>query len=157
LCSKNIKCIFLPVLNLKIFGISHVIGRSLLLLLDLKDHSLKSDTWVFLGGIICSFIHMYIHCLGHHSLNPLPPPTLLIPLTLRQSLFCPLLQFCWRENISNRKDIAFLLDWDKESCTLRFLALLPCTCVLQHELVNLYETSYLHPGHLSLSQFKITI
>jgi hypothetical protein len=41
-----------------------------------------------------------------------------------------------------------LLVWEKDSCTERFLALLPCTCVLQPTLVHLYQTSSLLPGHL---------
>jgi hypothetical protein len=44
--------------------------------------------------IVYSFIHMYIHCLGH--LSPFLP-TLLFPpthLTSRQNLFCSLLQYC---------------------------------------------------------------
>jgi hypothetical protein len=49
------------------------------------------------------------------------------------------LPFCWRENIrDNMKDIAFLLVWDKDSHTERFLVLLLCTCVLQPILVHLY-------------------
>jgi hypothetical protein len=36
-----------------------------------------------------------------------------------------------------------LLVWDKDSYTERFLALLPCTCVLQPEFVCLYQTSSL--------------
>jgi hypothetical protein len=40
-------------------------------------------------------------------------------------MFCPLLLFCWREDIShNKKDIVFLLVWDKDSYTERFLVLL---------------------------------
>jgi hypothetical protein len=38
-----------------------------------------------------------------------------------------------------------LLVRDKESYTERFLALLPCTCVLQLTLVLLYQTSSLFP------------
>jgi hypothetical protein len=83
-----------------------------------------------------------------------PPPTSIIfphPLASQQNLFCPLLQFCWRENITdNKKDIAFLLAWDKDSYTERFLALLPCTCVLQPELVHLYQTSTLLPSSLPI-------
>jgi hypothetical protein len=37
----------------------------------------------------------------------------------------------------------FLLVWDKDSYTERFLALLLCTCVLQPTLVHLYQTSSL--------------
>jgi hypothetical protein len=74
-------------------------------------------------GIFYSFIHMYIHCLGHFS-PMLPAPSLSPhPPHFRQNLFCPLLQFCWREDISNnKKDTVFLLVWDKDSCTERFLA-----------------------------------
>jgi hypothetical protein len=51
-----------------------------------------------------SFTHMYIRCLGHFS--SLPPT----PLSSRQNLFCPFLQFCWRVDISNnKKDLVFLL------------------------------------------------
>jgi hypothetical protein len=38
-----------------------------------------------------------------------------------------------------------LLVWDKDSYIERFLALLPCTCVLQPTLVHLYQTSSLLP------------
>jgi hypothetical protein len=78
------------------------------------------------------------------GLTPLPL------LASGQNLFCPL-QFCWRENIGdNKKDIAFLLVWDEDSYTERFLVLLPCTCVLQPELVHLSQTSSLLPGPLSI-------
>jgi hypothetical protein len=40
--------------------------------------------------------------------------------------------------------------WDKDGYTERFLVLLPCTCVLQPELVHLYKTSSLLPGHLPI-------
>jgi hypothetical protein len=102
--------------------------------------------------IVYTFIHMCIHCLGHFS--PMPLDSLLLtptPLTSRQKLFYPILEFYWRENIrDNKKDIAFLLDWD--SYIERFLALFPCTCILQPELIHLYKTSSLLPS--SLSQYK---
>jgi hypothetical protein len=44
----------------------------------------------------------------------------------------------------------FLLVWDKDSYTERFLALLPCTSVLQPELIHPYLTSSLLPGHLPI-------
>jgi hypothetical protein len=52
-----------------------------------------------------------------------------------------------------------LLAWDKDSYTERFLALLPCTCILQPKLIHLYQTSSLLPGHLPIvtCQFKITL
>jgi hypothetical protein len=53
------------------------------------------------------------------------------------------------ENIrDNKKDIAILLVWDIDSYTERFLALLPCTSVLQPTLVHFYLTSSLFPGPL---------
>jgi hypothetical protein len=87
---------------------------------------------------------MCIHCLSH-----LPMP--LIP-TSRQNLIQPLvLRLCWRESIrDNKKDTAFLLVWDKDSYTERFLALFPSTCVLQHTLGHLYQTCSLLPGPLPI-------
>jgi hypothetical protein len=91
------------------------------------------------------------HCLGCLSPLPLPPPSPSHPLISRQNLFWPLFQICWRENISsNKKDMAFLLVWDKDSYKERFLPLLPCTCVLEPKLVHLYQTSSLLPSHLSI-------
>jgi hypothetical protein len=82
---------------------------------------------------------MYIDCLGHTTPTP----------TSGQNLFHPLvLWFSWRENIRDKKDIELLLVWHKDSYTERFLALLPCTCVLQSELVHLYLTSSLLLGPL---------
>jgi hypothetical protein len=99
------------------------------------------------------FIHLFICVCIVWAISPpcLPPlPQTPTPLTSRQNLFCPFLQFCWRENIrDNKKDIAFLLV-DITIATQRFLALLPCTCVLQPKLVPLYLTSSLLPGHLPI-------
>jgi hypothetical protein len=102
--------------------------------------------------LTCLFIYLYVHtCLGHLSHYPLFPPSSPTPLTSRQNLFCPLLQYCWRENIrDNKKDIIFLLAWNKDSYTERFLALLPCTCVLHPKLVRLYQTSSLLPSRLPI-------
>jgi hypothetical protein len=55
-------------------------------------------------------------------------------LASRQYLFWPL-QFCWREDISNNKKDSIFASWDKDSYTERFLALLPCTSVLQFKLI----------------------
>jgi hypothetical protein len=46
--------------------------------------------------------------------------------------------------------MGFLLDWDKDSCTERFLVLLPCTCVLQPTLVHVYQISLLLPSPLPI-------
>jgi hypothetical protein len=76
----------------------------------------------------------------------LSPSLLLLP-AFGQNLFCPLfLQFCWRENIrDNKKNIAFLLVWGKDSYTERFLVLLPRICVLQPILVQLFQPSLPSP------------
>jgi hypothetical protein len=71
--------------------------------------------------------------------------------TSRQNLFCPVLWFYWRENIrDNKKGKSFLLVWDKDSYTERFLALFPSTCILQPPLVHLYQTSSLLLGPLPI-------
>jgi hypothetical protein len=50
------------------------------------------------------FIHLFI--CAYIVCSIFPP----YPLVSRQNLFCPFLQFCWREDISNNKeDKAFLL------------------------------------------------
>jgi hypothetical protein len=100
----------------------------------------KSEHSVFLKKNYL-FIYSYMHTLFRPSS---PHPTL---LASRQNLFCPVLQFCWREDISNnKKDIAFLLVWDKDNYTERFLALLP----LLPQLIHLYLTSSLPPGHFPI-------
>jgi hypothetical protein len=101
------------------------------------------------------FIHLFICAYIVWAISsPCPPPLpfpLQCPLASRQNLFCPFLQFCWSEDISNnKKDIAILLVWNKDSYTERLLALLPCTNVLQPELIHLYQTSSLLPGHLPI-------
>jgi hypothetical protein len=78
-----------------------------------------------------------------------PPPSQ--PPTSRKNLFHSLLQFCWRENTrDNKKVIVFLLVWDKDSYTERFLVLFPCTCVLKSTLVHFYQTSSLLLGHFPI-------
>jgi hypothetical protein len=70
------------------------------------------------------------------------------------------LRFCWRENIKdNKKDTAFLLVWDKNSYTERFLVLLPCLCVFHPTLICLYQTSSLpsHSGLCHLAPFWMNI
>jgi hypothetical protein len=55
---------------------------------------------------------------------------------------------------------SFLLAWDKDRYTERFVALLPFTCIIQPKFVHLYQISSLLPGHLlivSSVQFKITL
>jgi hypothetical protein len=83
-----------------------------------------------------------------------PPPYSSCLLTLHfwaESVLPLVLQFYWRENIrGNKKDIVFLLVWDKDSYTKRFLALVPCTCVLKSTLIHSCQTSSVLPGPLPI-------
>jgi hypothetical protein len=61
------------------------------------------DAHLFLS-LNCLFIYSYVHTLFGPSLPAVPH------LASRQNWFCPLVQFCWRENIRDyKKDIAFLI------------------------------------------------
>jgi hypothetical protein len=95
---------------------------------------------------ILSFLHLFT-CIYIVSATPHTHTH-----TSRQNLFHPfVLQFCRRKNIRDtKKDIVLLLVLDKDSYTERFLALLPCTCVLQTTLVHLCQTSSLLPGPLPI-------
>jgi hypothetical protein len=97
--------------------------------------------------IIFTLTHMSIHCLGPPPLSPLSPAPPLLP-----SRTCSALFFSdFVENTrDNKKDIAVLLVWDKDSYTERFLVLLPCTCVLQSTLVHLCQTSSPLPSPLAI-------
>jgi hypothetical protein len=61
-------------------------------------------------GINLEKIYLYVHTLFGPFVPHVPISFPHNPLASRKNLFCPLLQFCWREDISeNKKDIAFLL------------------------------------------------
>jgi hypothetical protein len=113
-----------------------------------------SDTVNFL------FIYSYVHTLFGPFSSPCPPFPLSIPQPPRfqQNLFCPFLQFCWREDKRNKKDIAFLLVWDKDSYIEGVLALLPCMCItiqIDFSVPNLF--TIWSPSHIDLCHFKVTI
>jgi hypothetical protein len=60
------------------------------------------------------------------------------------------LQICWRKNIKDKKkNIVFLLIWDKDSYTGRCM-LWPCIYVVQPKLVHFYQTSSLLSGPLPI-------
>jgi hypothetical protein len=65
-------------------------------------------------------------------------------------MFCPFLQFCWREDISNNKKDKAFLQVEIRIAMQRFLALLLCTSVLQPELIHFSWTSSLLSGHLPI-------
>jgi hypothetical protein len=102
-------------------------------------------------GIIFAFTYMCIHYLHHihpptlfPTTSPLPP----VPTTPGKNLFQRLvLQFCRRTNIKAKKrNMAFLLVWDKDSYPGSFLILFPCIYVLQPQLVHLFWSSLLLPS-----------
>jgi hypothetical protein len=98
--------------------------------------------------IIFTFIYMCIHYLGH------PPP----PLSGRTCSTLSFSDFVEEKTWDYKKNIVFLLVWEKTNYTERFLALLPCTCVLQPTLVHLCSVHYFQdPSHRGLCQLKITI
>jgi hypothetical protein len=78
---------------------------------------------------------------------PLPPTSAPHP---DQNLFCPpVLQFYRRKTIKDKKrNITFLLVWDKDTYTGSFLVLFPCICVLQPQLFHLFQSSSLLPNPL---------
>jgi hypothetical protein len=89
---------------------------------------------------------MCIHCLCHFPLTSQPsiPP---LPSKACSALFY---NFVEEKTRNNKKDILFLLVWDKDSYTEWFLTLFPCTCVLQPTLVHFYHTSLLLPSALHI-------
>jgi hypothetical protein len=73
----------------------------------------------------------------------------------------PLLQFCWRENMRhNKKHIAFLLAWDKDSCTeTQFFdnnSLLPLALATFNRSGRFYHHSHLDLDVGGSKQFKIS-
>jgi hypothetical protein len=114
---------------------------------NLRYLPVTSLQWLRSLFFLLLFYHFYIYI---HVYTLFVPPPLQYPAS-RQTLFCPLLRFSWRENIrDNKKDILFLLVCDKDSYTERCLALLPCTCMLQPTLVHFFQTSLLLLGPLPI-------
>jgi hypothetical protein len=112
-----------------------------------KNRSSKQQKGVLFNFL--KFYRFYIYLHVHTLFGPHTP--LSHPPTCTHNLIRPLiLQFCWRENIGDNKDIAFLLAWDKDSSTERFLVLLACTCVLWPIFVLLYQTPSLVPSSLPI-------
>jgi hypothetical protein len=73
------------------------------------------------------------------------------PLPTSRQFSLLVLQFCWWKNIKdNKKNRAFLLVWDKDSCAGWFPALIPGTCVLESTLVHLRQSSSLPPSPLPI-------
>jgi hypothetical protein len=61
------------------------------------------------------------------------------------------LRFCRRQNIKGKKrNMVFLLVWDKVSYTKSFLVLFPCIYILQLQLIHLLLSFSLPPNSLSM-------
>jgi hypothetical protein len=113
--------------------------------------------------LFCFFVHLFTcaYIVGAISSPcPWPPPSSPHPLTSRQNLFCPLLQFCWREDISNnKKDIAFLL------AEIRIAIQRDPSTVYMHKCITARIDSFLSdlfitsqsPSHIDLCCFKVTV
>jgi hypothetical protein len=90
------------------------------------------------------------HSSSYPFLGHLSPP--LVIHLLGQKLFCPpVFQFCGRKYIKyNKKNMEFLLVWDKYSYTEIVIVLFPCIYVLQSKLVHLYQTTSFFPSPLPI-------
>jgi hypothetical protein len=101
-------------------------------------------------ALFCHYFYFFILSLLH-LLTTFGPPQHTPTSASRQNLFAPLVLRFRRENIRyNKKYTACLLVWGKDSYTERFLALLPCTYVLQPTLVHLYQNHSLLPSSLTI-------
>jgi hypothetical protein len=123
---KSALCVFIAIKQLILFVFFFYLGCVVL----------------FFGGIfiylfLLLFIYSHVHTLFGSFLLPAPFSTLSPPPLPFQNLFCALLLFLWRAEISNnKKDTAFLL-LEIRTGIQRFLAFLSCTNVLQPRLINL--------------------
>jgi hypothetical protein len=96
-------------------------------------------------GIIFAFTYMCMHYL-HHIHPPIPfpatsplPRVSTLPHTHSFRIYSVLLlsNFIKEKTKDKKKNMTFLLVWDKYSCTGSFFVLFPCIYVLQPQLVHL--------------------
>jgi hypothetical protein len=96
----------------------------------------------------CFYIYSHVY-----TLFVLSPPHLQAEPVLPSCL----LRFWWRENISDKKkDIAFLLVWDKDSYPSVASMHMYITTHIDSSLPDLFTASW-SPSHNGLCQFKITL
>jgi O-antigen ligase len=118
-----------------------------------KNTSIKYHI-LFLKNFILSILHLLTCVYIIWATSPTSPAS-------GQNLFHPLvLWFCQRKNIKDiKKNIVFLLVWDKASYTGRFLMLFPCLCVLQpkltHVLLLVLKINPYDPPQTVLSSYQI--
>jgi hypothetical protein len=117
-------------------------------------HNQNSLFLLFINLFIRVYIVWAILPTALHSPHP-PHPSL--PGRTYSALLFNFVEEKIRKIRDNKKDIAFLQVWDKDSYTERFLALLPRTCVLQPELIPDLFTTFQSPCHSDLCQFKMTL
>jgi hypothetical protein len=86
-------------------------------------------------------IHLFMCAYIVWVISPPCPPPLCSPpnpLHFQAETVLPLsLTLLKRKHSNNKKDKDFFASWDKDSNTERFLAMLPCTNVLQPKLIHL--------------------
>jgi hypothetical protein len=100
------------------------------------------------------FIHLFICAYIVWAISlpyPLPPPSPLHPPHLQAEPVLPSSPILLNSRHKQYKERhSIFASWVKDSYTERFLAFLPCTCVLQPKLIHLYQTSSLLPSHLPI-------
>jgi hypothetical protein len=110
------KAHFLLFLSFSYILFIQIISQSIYFIFLCQSLVKLCEIFIHLFGL---FIHLFICAYIVWAISP--PSLSSYPLASRQNLFC-LLQFCWREDVSNnKKNIAVLLVWNKDSYTKRSL------------------------------------
>jgi hypothetical protein len=102
-------------------------------------------TFAYVCVCVCVCVcTLYTHA-SKHSLRK--------PLIFGQNVFCTVVSLILlkRKKIGdNKKDMPFLLVWDKDQYSETFVVLFPHSCALQPTSVHLRQTSSVLPGPLSI-------
>jgi hypothetical protein len=113
----------------------------------------------FFSLFFYSHVHTLFRPFQSPASHPLPVSNL-PPLSSRQNLFCPFLQFCWSVDISNNKqDIAFLLVEIRIAIQRDPSIASTHKCITTQivwSLPDLFTTSR-WPSHIDLCHFKVTV
>jgi hypothetical protein len=88
---------------------SHLAWTWLMTEEDFQYNSREMTAMIFFKWFNLFFPYSYVHTLLGPFHLPALLPSLPIILASSQKMFCPFLQFCWRDISNNKKDIAFLL------------------------------------------------
>jgi hypothetical protein len=105
--------------------------------------------------MLSNFFYLFICAYIVWTISPSYPlshplPLLPTPLSSRHNMFFPLLQLCWREDISNnKKDVYY-------TCTCVLHMHMCITSQTDSSLPDLFTTSQ-SPSHSDLCSFKVTL